>query len=499
MGRYKSGKTGMTKEEFQNKFTELTDFPKNRFHPLAWISGDPVIGENVYISGFSEIYAKGAEVIIGDNCDIASFVAINCSDSHKYDLGLSDEIQREDIVIENDVYIGTHSFIGGGTYIGHHSVIGAGTIVPKGIYPPYTLIVGNPAVIKPGYYWRKAKEEKKPIPHNRPTLGLEEANAAKKVLIKAKVSQGEEVQKFEKELCEYLGLEDGHALAVSSGTAALYMAIRAMENRGTFSNIGVPAYSCTALKNAVRMAGKTPVFLDTDGISPNIDFQASRKKAEYFIACHMYGMPTRLCGANVIEDCAQAIGALVDGKPVGTQTDFSIFSFYATKPITSGGQGGMVVARKKEDIEFLRDLRDFDQKNDEILRFNLQMTDLQAAVGRKQLERLPVFLGRRKELAERYINSGINLWHPCEGSNWYRGMIESRNPKRLAEYLLNNNIKSILPIENMEIMADRETVPNAYILSEKLLSIPLYPSLDNKTQDIVISALKKYILIEGGL
>ena len=125
---------------------------ENRFHPLVWINGEPEIGEEVYIGGMSEIYAKGAKVIIGDYCDIASFVVINCSDSHKKTLGISKDVERDDIILEDHVYVGTQSFIGGGTHIGHHSVVGAGTIVPKGKYPPYTLIVGNPAIIKLEYY-----------------------------------------------------------------------------------------------------------------------------------------------------------------------------------------------------------------------------------------------------------------------------------------------------------------------------------------------------------
>lgn len=104
----------MTKQEFQQLFTELTDISENRFHPLIWINGEPEIGENVYIGGMSEIYAKGAKVVIGDNCDIASFVSINCSDSHKQCIGLADEVNRQDITIENNVYIGTQCFIGGG-------------------------------------------------------------------------------------------------------------------------------------------------------------------------------------------------------------------------------------------------------------------------------------------------------------------------------------------------------------------------------------------------
>mgnify|MGYP002591395287 FL=1 len=148
----------MKKEEFQSLFTELTDIRENPFHPLVWIGGEPEIGENVYIGGMSEVNAKGARVVIGVNCDIASFVVINCTDSHKRTIGLSEEIERKDIILENNVYVGTQSFIGGGVHIGHHSVVGAGTIVREGNYPPYSLIVGNPAVVKEGYYLKKMEE-----------------------------------------------------------------------------------------------------------------------------------------------------------------------------------------------------------------------------------------------------------------------------------------------------------------------------------------------------
>ncbi len=151
----------MNIDEFRKCFSEVTNIKENRFHPLVWISGDPEFGENVYIGGMSEVYAKGAKVVVGDNCDIASFVVINCSDSHKKTLGIADDAERKDIIIENNVYIGTQSFVGGGTHIGHHSVIGAGTIVPKGEFPPYSLIVGNPAVVKPGYYKDKCLKKEK--------------------------------------------------------------------------------------------------------------------------------------------------------------------------------------------------------------------------------------------------------------------------------------------------------------------------------------------------
>lgn len=139
-------------------FEKFTGLKKNRFHPLVWINGDPEIGENVYIGGMSEVNANGAVVKIGDNCDISSFVAINCADSHKKCIGLAEKINRKDIIIENNVFIGSHCVIKGGAHIGHHSVIGAGTIVGAGYIPPYSLVIGNPMNIKKGYYLKDKKE-----------------------------------------------------------------------------------------------------------------------------------------------------------------------------------------------------------------------------------------------------------------------------------------------------------------------------------------------------
>jgi acetyltransferase-like isoleucine patch superfamily enzyme len=145
----------MDTNEFQDMFTAMTKFRKNRFHPLVWINGNPEIGDNVYIGGMSEVNANGARVVIKNNCDIASFVAINCADSHRKCVGLSDEIERKDIIIEENVFIGSHSVVKGGAHIGHHCVVAAGTIVEAVTIPPYSLIIGNPMKVKEGYYLNK--------------------------------------------------------------------------------------------------------------------------------------------------------------------------------------------------------------------------------------------------------------------------------------------------------------------------------------------------------
>jgi len=144
--------------EFEEYFLKMMDNKKNKLHPLVWIHGDPVIGKNVYVGGFSEINANGARVVIGDNCDIASFVAINCQDTHKRCIGLREKKESSDITIEQNVFIGSHCVIKGGAYIGHHSVVAAGTIVGKAEIPPYSLVFGNPMKVKKAYYKNRFKK-----------------------------------------------------------------------------------------------------------------------------------------------------------------------------------------------------------------------------------------------------------------------------------------------------------------------------------------------------
>jgi acetyltransferase-like isoleucine patch superfamily enzyme len=138
--------------EFRKSLSDATGMKENRFHPFVWILGEPEIGEGVYIGGFSEINSRSARLVIGAFCDIASFVSINCADSHKRCIGLTSTIERRDIYIEDHVFIGSHSMVKGGTRIGHHSVVAAGSIVGPGEIPPYSLVMGNPMVIKRGYY-----------------------------------------------------------------------------------------------------------------------------------------------------------------------------------------------------------------------------------------------------------------------------------------------------------------------------------------------------------
>ncbi|MGA2399119.1 MAG: acyltransferase [Steroidobacteraceae bacterium] len=140
----------MNRNEFKSLLLEVIQNQDNPFHPLVWINGTPDIGADVYIGGFSEINAKGAQVRIGAGCDIASFVAINVADSHLQCIGLADANICRDILIGDHVFIGSHCAILGGSVIGHHSVIGAGTVVRGISIPPFSLVIGTE--VKAGFY-----------------------------------------------------------------------------------------------------------------------------------------------------------------------------------------------------------------------------------------------------------------------------------------------------------------------------------------------------------
>lgn len=121
----------------------------------VYIDDAVCIGANVSIGRFSELHGFGANIVVCDNCDIASFVSINVADSHRKCIELSDEIERKPIVLGRNVFVGSHCFIGGGTDIGHHSVVAVGEVVIDKIIPPYSLVANGK--VKEGYYEAKTQ------------------------------------------------------------------------------------------------------------------------------------------------------------------------------------------------------------------------------------------------------------------------------------------------------------------------------------------------------
>lgn len=324
------------------------------------------------------------------------------------------------------------------------------------------------------------------IPHNLPTIGYEERMAALSVLSSGWVAQGLEVEAFENELCEFFSIPYGHALAVSSGSAALYLALWVLG--GANKRIGLPVYACSALRNAVGLMGGEPVYLDSVEGSPNVDTSAvDLADISILIAPSMFGIPINLSAKRafkVIEDVAQSFGAISSGERIGLRGDIGICSFYATKMMTSGGQGGALISKDKGLIDKLRDYREFDSRDDAKLRFNFQMTDLQGAIGRAQLKKIPTFIMQRENVFNVYRDAGLKLLDSISGACTpvrYRAAIRCDDSVGLIRSLAENGIGAIVPIEERELLDIPGLYPVAQSLSRSLVSLPCYPLL--KTED----------------
>ncbi|BDA79201.1 aminotransferase DegT [Leptospira kobayashii] len=331
------------------------------------------------------------------------------------------------------------------------------------------------------------------INHNRPSLGQEEIDAAAAVIRSNYLVSSEQIERFENEFCDYLGLDHGSAVVTSTGTSALFLALLALDAKS--KKVAFPSYVCSALRNAVALASGNEVLLDIEKNGPNIDIEALNKsKPDIAIIPHLYGQPVTLDKIDkdilIIEDCCQSIGGTYKSKSLGTIGDIGIFSFYATKLLTSGGQGGMVVSKDKSKIAKIKDYLDFDGRVEQANRFGFPMTEMQAAIGRVQLKKLNGFLSRRKEIFHEYESAGLNMMKSVPGSIYYRSVMYSENPVSVIEKLKQNDIKAIVPIEDWEILGKKEDFPNALRMSKNTVSLPCYPSLTDAELEKIIKVLR---------
>ena len=327
------------------------------------------------------------------------------------------------------------------------------------------------------------------IPHNRPSLGEREAAAAHRVVSSGYVASGPETAAFEDEFCAYLGLDSGHAVAVSSGTAALYLTLEAFGARG--KRVGVSRYTCSSVGHAVALAGASSIPIDiVSDDHADMDLDALRAAApQLAIVAHLFGIPQRLDGFSmpVIEDCAQSLGARAGGRPVGLQGDAGVFSFYATKMITAGGQGGMVVARDRRLVESVRELLAYNLP-DTIPKMNFHSTDVQSAIARVQLQRLEEFRERREGIFEKYLEAGIPLMVERDAhvaAVRYRAVVVDDRVAMLARALDAAGIDTRVPIKPEEL-EDAPGGTHAAALALRSLFLPIFAGMQTGEVNRVI-------------
>ncbi|CAB50073.1 DegT/DnrJ/EryC1/StrS family aminotransferase [Pyrococcus abyssi] len=361
------------------------------------------------------------------------------------------------------------------------------------------------------------------IPIAKPIIEDEEINAVVNVLKSGMLAQGKEVEAFEKEFSEYLGVK--HAIAVTNGTIALDVALKALKI-GQGDEVITTPFTFIASANSILFQGAKPVFADIDpktfNLDPNDVLEKITSKTKAILVVHLYGQPADMKAFReiaedhnlyLIEDCAQAHGAEFEGKKVGTFGDIAAFSFYPTKNMTTG-EGGMVVTDNDELAERARLIRDHGQAEKYLhveLGYNYRMTNIAAAIGRAQLKKLDKWNEIRIKNAE-ILSRGIErikgLTPPFVDPrvkhvfHQYVIRVEDDYPlsrDELAKELRNRGIGTAVhypvPVHHQPLYQKlgypRDICPNAIEASRKVLSLPVHPAVSREDLDYIIRTLEE--------
>jgi len=343
--------------------------------------------------------------------------------------------------------------------------------------------------------------------------------ALDRVLSKGWYILGEEVRRFEEEFASFLGAP--HAVGVASGTDAIALALLSAGVRPGDEVITV-SHSAVATAAAVEQIGAVPVFADIDPVTRCIDPElipqlvSTRTKA--LLPVHAYGQPAPMPrimelaarhGLKVVEDCAQAHGAEIDGKKVGSFGNAAAFSFYPTKNLGAIGDGGAVATGDPELAADLRARREYGWKDRYISAFpglNSRLDELQAAILRVKLPSLLRDNARRRDIAKRYDQAlqGTAITAPAGVPGTLHAMhlyvLECANRDRLQEHLKARGVGSArhypAPIHLQPAYLGRirggENLPVTEALYGRIVSLPMYPELEERAVEQVVRALSSY-------
>jgi perosamine synthetase len=361
------------------------------------------------------------------------------------------------------------------------------------------------------------------IPIAKPAIGQEEISAVTAVMESGMLASGEKVTEFEKKFADYCGTT--YAVAINNGTAALHAALLAADI-GFGDEVIVPTFSFVATASAVSMCGAKPVFVDVDeqtfNINPRLIEEHVTPKTKAVIGVHLFGQPFDVRGVQevcenhnlkLVEDAAQAHGALYHGEKVGGFGHFGCFSFYATKNMITG-EGGMVTTSEKAYNERLRLIINHGQSEKYLhtrLGYNYRMTDIGGAIGIVQLKKLEKFNLRRRKNAD-YYNSHLSVKglitpvaspHVSPVYHQYVLRLTDEFPlsrSAFMEYLKAKGIGSAIhypiPIHRQPMYTpdnSTDSCPVATRLSNSVISLPVHPLLDQKELNYICDTINRVV------
>jgi dTDP-4-amino-4,6-dideoxygalactose transaminase len=337
------------------------------------------------------------------------------------------------------------------------------------------------------------------IAHSRPTLGPEDASAVARVLATGQIAQGPETARFEQALAARFGV--AAAAAVSSGSSALELALRGLAI-APGDEVVVPTFCCDALWQAVTRVGALPVLADADPVTLSLSAEDTKRRmtsrTRAVIVPHAFGQPVDLdpflaLGVPLVEDCAQTLSRSDASRPVGSRGVVAVGSFYATKLMTTG-EGG-AVAGARDLVARARAARDYDEQWELAPRFNFKLTDLAAALGLAQLERLDGFLTRRRAIATRYrerlAGAACRLPPAAADHVYHRFVIGIDRPiDAVSERLAARGVAARRPVfRPLHQALGLDGYPEAGRLWATSLSLPCYPALSDDEVDRVAAAV----------
>ena len=357
------------------------------------------------------------------------------------------------------------------------------------------------------------KRKKKIIKLSEPKIGKQEIKLVTKVLKSKSLVQGRYVGLFEEEFAETV--EGRSSIAVNSGTSALQIALMVC-GIGEGDEVIVPAFTFAASANSIALTGAKPVFVDIDStynISPSAIQNAITIKTKAILVVHLYGLPANMdaiipiakkAGIKIIEDAAQAHLAEISGRRVGTFGDAAAFSFYATKNMTAG-EGGMVVLKDsnlEHQVKLLRNQGMIEKYQNEIVGYNMRLSEIHAAIGLTQLSKLAVWTDKRIENAK-LLSSGIPKENcPIVLKNYrhvFHQFTLSIPNKRdeLAKYLaaaaIQTGVYYPTVVNSLKSFQVDAVVPQAEKATKEVLSIPVHPSLSRREISRICVTVNKWL------
>ncbi len=364
------------------------------------------------------------------------------------------------------------------------------------------------------------------VPLSKPYVDMEMRERVLEVIDSGQYILGSHCKDFEKEFAQFVGVK--HAVLTSSGTSAIFLSLKAL-GAGPGDGILVPSLTAFPTVEPVFHVGAKPIFIDIDEtftMDPKHIEKILEKRSQIqkvkrikgIIPVHLYGHPADMdpirdlakrYGLFVLEDCCQAHGARYQGKRVGSMGVAGCFSFYPSKNLTVFGDGGILVTDDETLAKHCRMLRDhgrLGKYEHELVGYNLRFNEIQAVVGRLQLQKLDRFNESRRQIARWYndgfkglpvITPGVQDWaEPV----FHLYVIQTEHREGLANYLKEREVQTGIhyPIPChlqpavKHALGRQPKLKRTEEAAQKILSLPIYPELGKEKVDFICATIKEF-------